>query len=145
VGYYGDSTASQHGFLYNIHTGAYTFVDDPAEAFDNGVEVTQITGISDSGEIAGFYMDANGVAHSFTASSNLDLAIAHLRQACQSPRAPAVYFSDLVIRFHETERPVRTASVNQLRQPIYRSSSGRWRAHAAQLKSLLAALEIEES
>src|SRR5579859_7408510 len=25
---------------------------------------------------------------------NLDLAIAHVRQACQSPRAPAVYFSD---------------------------------------------------
>src|SRR5215470_376588 len=28
------------------------------------------------------------------AYGNLDLAIAHLRQACQSPRAPAVYFSD---------------------------------------------------
>ena len=27
------------------------------------------------------------------------------------------------LRFHETERPVRTASVNQVRQPIYRSSS----------------------
>jgi tetratricopeptide (TPR) repeat protein len=25
---------------------------------------------------------------------NLDLAISHVRQACQSPRAPAVYFSD---------------------------------------------------
>ena len=25
---------------------------------------------------------------------NLDLAIAHVRQACQAPRAPAVYFSD---------------------------------------------------
>src|SRR5471032_2847159 len=25
---------------------------------------------------------------------NLDLAIAHVRQACQSPRAPALYFSD---------------------------------------------------
>ena len=48
-----------------------------------------------------------------------------------------------VLRFHETERPVRTASVNQVRQPIYRSSSGRWRAHAAQLKPLLVALEVE--
>ena len=28
------------------------------------------------------------------AYGNLDLAIAHLRHACQSPRAPAVYFSD---------------------------------------------------
>jgi hypothetical protein len=74
VGYYGDSTVSQHGFLYNTHTGAYTFVDDPAAAFNNGVEVTQITGISDSGEIAGFYTDANGFANSFTASSVPELS-----------------------------------------------------------------------
>ena len=33
VGYYGDSTGSQHGFLYNTNTGAYTFLDDPNEAF----------------------------------------------------------------------------------------------------------------
>ena len=68
VGYYGDSTGSQHGFLYNTSTGVYTFLDDPAAAFSNGVEVTQITGIANSGEIAGFYTDANGIAHSFTAA-----------------------------------------------------------------------------
>jgi hypothetical protein len=67
VGYYGDSTTSQHGFLYNTHTGQYTFLDDPSEAFNNGVEVTQITGINDSGEITGFYSDANGVFHGFVA------------------------------------------------------------------------------
>ena len=31
------------------------------------MEVTQITGITNSGEITGFYSDAGGVAHSFTA------------------------------------------------------------------------------
>ena len=31
------------------------------------------------------------------------------------------------LEFHRTERPVLTASVNQVRQPIYRTSSGRWR------------------
>jgi uncharacterized membrane protein len=67
VGYYGDSTQSQHGFLYNTHTGQYTFLDDPSEAFNNGVEVTQITGITNSGEITGFYSDANGVFHGFVA------------------------------------------------------------------------------
>jgi PEP-CTERM motif len=67
VGYYGDSTLSQHGFLYNINTGTYTFLDDPNEGFNNGVEVTQITGINNSGEITGFYTDANGVAHGFVA------------------------------------------------------------------------------
>ena len=65
VGYYGDSTASQHGFSYDTRTGAYTFLDDPSEAFNDGVEVTQITGIDDQGEIAGFYSDANGVFHGF--------------------------------------------------------------------------------
>ena len=69
VGYYGDSTTSQHGFIYNTNTGEYTFLDDPSEAFDNGVEVTQITGITNSGEITGFYSDANGVFHSFVATA----------------------------------------------------------------------------
>lgn len=87
VGYYGDSTASQHGFLYNMTTGTYTFLDDPAAGFDNGVEVTQITGISDSGEISGFYTDANGVAHGFVAvptpePGSLSLAGCGLGVAC---------------------------------------------------------------
>jgi hypothetical protein len=67
VGYYGDSTTSQHGFIYNTNTGQYKFLDDPSEAFNNGVEVTQITGITNSGEITGFYSDANGVFHGFVA------------------------------------------------------------------------------
>jgi hypothetical protein len=71
VGYYGDSTLSQHGFILNLHTGQYTFLDDPSEAFDNGVEVTQITGITNSGEFTGFYTDANGVAHAFVASTSM--------------------------------------------------------------------------
>ena len=69
VGYYGDSTTSQHGFLYNTKTNQYTFLDDPSEAFNNGVEVTQITGITNSGEITGFYSDANGVFHGFVATA----------------------------------------------------------------------------
>ena len=69
VGYYGDSTLSQHGYFYNTVTGKYTFLDDPNAAFSGGVEVTQITGISNSGEITGFYSDANGVFHGFVATS----------------------------------------------------------------------------
>ncbi len=72
VGYYGDSTTSQHGFLYNTNTGAYNFLDDPNEAFNSGgVEVTQITGINNSGEITGFYTDASGVAHGFIANASV--------------------------------------------------------------------------
>jgi tetratricopeptide (TPR) repeat protein len=52
---------------------------------------------------------------------------------------------EAVLRFHETERPVRTASVNQVRKPIYRSSAGRWRKQAAHLQPLLEALGLNHS
>ena len=44
------------------------------------------------------------------------------------------------LSFHETERPVRTASASQVRQPIYKSAVGRWRAYEGQLEPLLSAL-----
>ena len=44
------------------------------------------------------------------------------------------------LAFHQTERPVRTASATQVRQPIYDKSIGRWRAHENFLGPLLAAL-----
>jgi hypothetical protein len=69
VGYYGDSTNSQHGFLYNTNTGQYSFLDDPNEGFNGGVEVTQITGINNAGEITGFYTDTAGLAHGFVATT----------------------------------------------------------------------------
>jgi tetratricopeptide (TPR) repeat protein len=44
------------------------------------------------------------------------------------------------LRFHETERAVRTASLNQVRQPIYRSSVGRWKRFRDELTPLRTAL-----
>ncbi len=41
---------------------------------------------------------------------------------------------------HRTARQVRTASVNQVRRPLYRSSVARWKAYEAQLGPLLEAL-----
>jgi tetratricopeptide (TPR) repeat protein len=49
-------------------------------------------------------------------------------------------WDDRCLGFYETQRPVATASVNQVRQPIYRSSIGRWRRYEAQLQPLLEAL-----
>jgi tetratricopeptide (TPR) repeat protein len=46
------------------------------------------------------------------------------------------------LKFHDNQRVVRTASVNQVRQPIYTSSKGRWQAHAQHLGPLLTALGI---
>jgi tetratricopeptide (TPR) repeat protein len=52
-------------------------------------------------------------------------------------------WDDACLNFHKTVRPVRTASVNQVRRPIYRSSTGRWKAHLAHLGPLLVALGID--
>jgi len=41
------------------------------------------------------------------------------------------------LNFHRTERLVRTASVAQVRQPIYRRSVARWKHYEAMLKPLL--------
>lgn len=46
------------------------------------------------------------------------------------------------LSFHQTERPVRTASASQVRQPIYNSAVGRWRVYEGQLGPLLGALGI---
>ena len=42
--------------------------------------------------------------------------------------------------FHNTQRSVRTASVAQVRQPIYRNSIGRWKRYEKFLQPLLEAL-----
>jgi tetratricopeptide (TPR) repeat protein len=47
------------------------------------------------------------------------------------------------LSFHETDRPVRTASATQVRQPIYTSAVGRWRVYEECLEPLLTALGIE--
>ena len=44
------------------------------------------------------------------------------------------------LAFHETKRPVRTASMTQVRQPMYRSSVERWRRYEKHLGPLLEAL-----
>jgi hypothetical protein len=45
------------------------------------------------------------------------------------------------LSFHQTERPVFTASAVQVRQPIYRSSIGRWRRYESSIEPLLAELQ----
>jgi hypothetical protein len=47
------------------------------------------------------------------------------------------------LAFHETRRPVRTASILQVRQPIYSRSVGRWRHYADALAPLFAQLEAD--
>jgi hypothetical protein len=50
-------------------------------------------------------------------------------------------WEDACLEYHRTQRSVRTASVAQVRQPIYRRSVGRWRAYQHLLQPLLQALD----
>ncbi len=46
-------------------------------------------------------------------------------------------WDDRCLSFHETRRPVRTASAIQVRQPLFRSSLGRWRKYETGIAPLL--------
>jgi tetratricopeptide (TPR) repeat protein len=60
--------------------------------------------------------------------------IRRLLSHCSLPFEPAC------LKFHETRRPVRTASAEQVRQPLYTSGVGYWRHFEAQLTPLRRAL-----
>lgn len=49
-------------------------------------------------------------------------------------------WNDSCLDFHNTKRSIRTASVTQVRQPIYQSSVQRWRRYEQYLQPLLEAL-----
>ena len=46
-------------------------------------------------------------------------------------------FEDQCIAFHETDRSIRTASSEQVRQPINKKGMGRWKPYAKHLRPLL--------
>jgi len=46
------------------------------------------------------------------------------------------------LAFHRSKHPARTASVAQVRRPLYQSSIGRWRRYERHLQPLIEALEI---
>jgi len=60
--------------------------------------------------------------------------IRRLLEHCRLP------FEDACLNFHATRRPVRTASAEQVRQPIYTSGVGYWRHFERELEPLRRAL-----
>ena len=50
-------------------------------------------------------------------------------------------WDDRCLSFHQTSRPIATASNVQVRQPLYRGSLARWRRYQTDLQPLLAELE----
>jgi hypothetical protein len=60
--------------------------------------------------------------------------VRRLLDYCQLP------FEEGCLRFFENDRPVRTASSEQVRQPIYREAIDQWRHYERWLEPLKAAL-----
>ena len=54
-------------------------------------------------------------------------------------------WDDRCLDSHTSKRAVLTSSYDQVRQPIYSSSVGRWRHYEKQLQPLINALQIAES
>jgi hypothetical protein len=65
---------------------------------------------------------------------NLEAVARRLLQWCGLEWHPAC------LAFHESRRPVRTASAAQVRQPIYRHSVGRWKHYERVLSPLFSLL-----
>jgi tetratricopeptide (TPR) repeat protein len=51
-------------------------------------------------------------------------------------------WEDACLKSHETSRPIRTASVVQVREPIYKRSAGRWRGYDPFLHNLFEKLPL---
>jgi hypothetical protein len=51
-------------------------------------------------------------------------------------------WDDRCLAFHETERPVATASFDQVRQPVYTKSVARWKRYERHLGPLIDGLGL---
>ena len=81
--------------------------------------------------LPGFVLDV----HYEDVVSDLETQVRRLLDFCGLP------FEDACLRFHETERAVKTASSEQVRQPLYASSVNLWRNYEAHLDELIQVLE----
>jgi tetratricopeptide (TPR) repeat protein len=67
--------------------------------------------------------------------SDLETQVSRILDFCELP------WEDACLRFYETDRPVRTASSEQVRQPIYTGSVNFWRNYEDKLAELIDVLK----
>jgi len=66
---------------------------------------------------------------------DLETQVRRILDYCELP------FEEECLRFHETERAIKTASSEQVRRPIYSSSVNLWRKYERYLDELIQILE----
>ena len=67
--------------------------------------------------------------------ADLERQVRRLLDFCELP------FEDSCVNFHETDRAVRTASSEQVRQPIYSGSINTWQRYEKHLQPLIDTLK----
>jgi tetratricopeptide (TPR) repeat protein len=70
---------------------------------------------------------------------DLESVARRLIAACGLPWEPAC------LEFHQNNRPVRTASVTQVRQPVYKKSVARWKNYETELAELMQKLPVSHN
>ena len=68
AGYWQNTAADQHGLRYNLASGAYNFFDDPAQGLNDGIAVTQISGIDYANQLSGYCVATDGIQRGFVAT-----------------------------------------------------------------------------
>jgi len=81
--------------------------------------------------LPGFVLDV----HYEEVVADLDTQVRRILDYCNLP------FEEACLRFHETDRAVKTASSEQVRRPIYSSSVNLWRNYEEHLETLVHILE----
>jgi hypothetical protein len=66
---------------------------------------------------------------------DLETQVRRILDYCELP------FEENCLKYYETDRPIRTASSEQVRQPVYTDSLGYWRHYEAHLGELIEVLE----
>ena len=95
-----------------------------------------------------YYRDYVALMAHFDAVAPGRIHRVHYEQMVETPEAQTrrlldycgLPFEEACLRFHETERAVRTASSEQVRQPIFRDGLDQWRHYEPWLEPLKAAL-----
>jgi tetratricopeptide (TPR) repeat protein len=99
----------------------------------------------DQRELADYYLAFRRLAHHWRVSLPADALLeVQYEDLVADPRAQShrlleflgLPWEERVLRFHENATPSATASAVQVRQPVHRSSVGKWRVHAARLSVL---------
>ena len=100
---------------------------------------------NDWGHIARRVVDYLRLVEHWKTLGNIEWLDFHYEAVIEDPEGSArdlIAYLDLdwepsCLRFHETRRPVRTASLSQVREPIYRTSVAKWRHYERDMASFL--------